>query len=282
MPGDRIKPEPLTVGCAAVRLALELGATQGASAATLTRGTGVRPSICRSPFRRVSWEAYAELMERLEAAVGGEEALLELSRNTYQLMPEFNILSNTFRSPKRAMQFMFDTVQPTMWPMLSVEITESRSRGVELNARLKRGYRPCRPFFAWTAGAAQGIPAHLGFAPANVRDLQLTGRSAHLQLRFPTGGGSGAKVRSMDRVAVEVTRLQEVDRRVGKAVVEWKLSPRQVEVLRHLVAGRDNQEIARELGCSVKTVEAHVTSLLNRADAPSRLAVVAAFWSALA
>lgn len=60
----------------------------------------------------------------------------------------------------------------------------------------------------------------------------------------------------------------------------WKLTGRQVEVLRAIVRGGANKTIAAALGIREKTVEVHVTSLLRKAGVESRSELVAAFWSA--
>lgn len=53
------------------------------------------------------------------------------------------------------------------------------------------------------------------------------------------------------------------------------LSPRELEVLRCLVAGMTRAEVARRLYLSVNTVRTHVQHLLHHADAHSTLALVA-------
>jgi DNA-binding NarL/FixJ family response regulator len=53
------------------------------------------------------------------------------------------------------------------------------------------------------------------------------------------------------------------------------LSPREVEVLRSLVAGRTNREIADELGISERTVDRHVSNLYTKLDVTSRAAATA-------
>lgn len=71
----------------------------------------------------------------------------------------------------------------------------------------------------------------------------------------------------------------ETARRLGEASCRFGLTPRQTDVLKGLVDGHSNAEIADRLGCTVRTVETHLTALLDRADASSRLEMVAAFWS---
>ena len=53
------------------------------------------------------------------------------------------------------------------------------------------------------------------------------------------------------------------------------LSPREVEVLRLVAAGKTNQAIATELFLSEKTVERHVSNILTKLGVGSRTAAAA-------
>ncbi len=79
-----------------------------------------------------------------------------------------------------------------------------------------------------------------------------------------------------------VLRVQSEDRQAQQlrvAVERWSLTPRQSEVLDSLLRGATNKEVAQHLGCSVKTVERHLTELFRRAGVDSRLALLSAVWS---
>ena len=52
-----------------------------------------------------------------------------------------------------------------------------------------------------------------------------------------------------------------------------KISPREREVLRLLVSGCSNREIAHDLGITERTVKSHVAHLLRILDAPNRTAL---------
>jgi DNA-binding NarL/FixJ family response regulator len=54
-----------------------------------------------------------------------------------------------------------------------------------------------------------------------------------------------------------------------------RLTPREVEVLRLLVEGRSNRQIAKQLFISGKTVSAHVTNILAKLGVHSRLEAAA-------
>jgi ATP/maltotriose-dependent transcriptional regulator MalT len=66
----------------------------------------------------------------------------------------------------------------------------------------------------------------------------------------------------------------EVDRLLGRAR-PGGLTDREVEVLRLVAAGRSNQDIARDLVLSQKTVERHLSNIFVKLDVPSRTAAAA-------
>jgi len=57
-----------------------------------------------------------------------------------------------------------------------------------------------------------------------------------------------------------------------------RLTARQGQILRLVVCGLSNKEIADQLCCSEVTVEAHMTALLRRTRSCSRTVLVATFW----
>ena len=97
-------------------------------------------------------------------------------------------------------------------------------------------------------GAAE-TPRQLPEALGLCRELGLEGRAGTLAAQFGAGTRSGK--------------------------LPAGLSPREVEVLRLISSGKSNREIARELFLSEKTVENHVTSILNKTDCMNRAAATA-------
>lgn len=63
------------------------------------------------------------------------------------------------------------------------------------------------------------------------------------------------------RIVKDYVRLVEERERGGAAEA---LTPRELEVLRHVAEGRTNQDIAERLGLSRKTVDAHRTNLMRK------------------
>ena len=57
---------------------------------------------------------------------------------------------------------------------------------------------------------------------------------------------------------------------LGNAVSS-ELTPKELEVLREMVGGSTNQEIAEKLGISVQTVKTHITNMLQKTGFRNRL-----------
>ena len=68
---------------------------------------------------------------------------------------------------------------------------------------------------------------------------------------------------------------QRVASRLSAAVAQWKLSRRQADVLALVVDGHPNASIGMILGIATRTVEVHVSALLDRLQVENRSALVA-------
>lgn len=66
--------------------------------------------------------------------------------------------------------------------------------------------------------------------------------------------------------------------RVAKAARVWKLTARQIEVLRLAATGAANKSIAAALTCAEVTVEFHMTALFRKANVENRVQLVSRFW----
>ncbi len=111
---------------------------------------------------------------------------------------------------------------------------------------------------ACTADAERESPTHCArrFKAARVRDA--SGTIAHVVV-VEASEHVGAGV-SSDTVEDSVKRLG--------------LTPAQTRVFHHVARGASNATIAAELGVAERTVEAHVTAILVKAQVPSRAALI--------
>lgn len=57
----------------------------------------------------------------------------------------------------------------------------------------------------------------------------------------------------------------------------WRLTPREHQVLGLMLKGQTNKAIASELGCAPRTVELHVSRVLEKAGVTSRQELLASF-----
>jgi DNA-binding CsgD family transcriptional regulator len=130
--------------------------------------------------------------------------------------------------------------------------------------------------------AADRLRAPAGVAPTVVLQLGRHGperaqpaRETLAEERFAAAWAAGAAL-SLDEAIAEIAKLarQAISstqaRRLGDA-----LTPREREIVRFLVAGWSDKEIAASLGISRRTVSNHVSVILAKLGAPSRAAVAA-------
>lgn len=83
----------------------------------------------------------------------------------------------------------------------------------------------------------------------------------------------------MHYLAVQRAVRQPACDRFALAVHRWRLSPQEARVFSYLVNGESNRQIASKLGCAERTVELHVTHILQRLDVANRNAAIAKFWT---
>ncbi len=95
------------------------------------------------------------------------------------------------------------------------------------------------------------------------RDLD----DAAFQLAWQEGIGTPIEEIVSDALALNATETPR-----QKASPSDLLSPREFEVLRFLVEGHSNREIAADLYISERTVDNHVLHILTKLDVPSRTA----------
>jgi DNA-binding NarL/FixJ family response regulator len=77
----------------------------------------------------------------------------------------------------------------------------------------------------------------------------------------------------------DTLRADRIDGQLTSMGEHWGLTARQTETLSWIVRGLANKEIAGHLGCQLRTVEAHVTALLEKSGADSRTELIARFWT---
>ncbi len=77
------------------------------------------------------------------------------------------------------------------------------------------------------------------------------------------------------RLVIRSAPHRDLGARVMAASRDWKLTPRQTDVLALVAAAESNKLIAAKLGCALRTAEVHVTALLRKAGSATRTELVA-------
>ncbi|HWV23275.1 MAG TPA: response regulator transcription factor, partial [Thermomicrobiales bacterium] len=140
--------------------------------------------------------------------------------------------------------------------------------------------RAARLFGAVEALAeASGVTIHPADRAVNARYLDAI--QAHLdQSAFASAFESG-KTLSVDQIIAEILEdevsAEDVNVEPGPAhsAVALDLTPRELEVLRLVAAGRTDRMIATELSISPRTVGGHITNILGKLGVESRTAAAA-------
>lgn len=87
-------------------------------------------------------------------------------------------------------------------------------------------------------------------------------------------GGSSARF----LVKLERSREDSMKARVSERASAWSLTPRQRDVLAGVADALTNKELCERLGCSLPTIETHLSAVLRKAGAMSRQELLVALW----
>lgn len=171
-------------------------------------------------------------------------------------------------------------------------LAEPLSRRLIFEERLRR--LPLLEATLHTALEALEGPAHLVDASGRVVLSNGAGRLA-LE-RYPgdcaqgirealSGEGSRFAVTEVRGAGLPVHHLliARPDGATGRArrlhvSAQWELTPREAEVLSLVARGLTTAAIARELGCAARTIELHLTRVMEKAGVENRASLVAHFW----
>lgn len=264
----------------------------------LVDGTGIPAETVRR-HQSLHWDDFITLVEGLVSRVG-EDRMAELCARPPELAPEAVTLFSMFLSPVRLYRFINEKMGPSMYPMFQSEHDVRPDGTLELRLDLRPGHRRSALFFRLNARSQAAIPTFIGLPES---EIEATCRpdgavyvitppaSATLLARGERGFRSAFAETVVESMEREFSRLLSSfdalrkkpelrydgpdDLRLDEAVAFWGLTRRQAQVARGLVQGMTNQGLAQQLGCSVKTIETHMTALMRRMGVTSRLAVVA-------
>ncbi|MEW5738201.1 MAG: helix-turn-helix transcriptional regulator [Myxococcota bacterium] len=272
----------------------------------VARGLPVDVPRLRRLVGGLEWEYFIEMLERIEARVGYER-LEAICAHVPDIAPVSQRMLANFVSARMLIRFVCRLFGPNQYPMFDCGYEESTNDAGELighvRMRLRPGFRENHTIFRLMAPAQASIPCFLGLPPTRAVGVA-TPRGTDIDLLLPPSNTLFARASRGFKPAptwnVTLRQLEEDNARLleahqvlwrqkdtvfrvklSEAEARWALTERQVQVVSLLARGLSNKELGKELGCSVKTVETHVTEVLRRAGAASRLTLVATFWKDL-
>jgi DNA-binding CsgD family transcriptional regulator len=248
--------------------------------------------------KRVAWSDHVTILERLCEAVGGLREFEDLvAGGFHQVTPELRTLAAAVISPTTFYRFALEVVSPILVPPVKLGFDDLGDNRVRVTSVLSAGARPSEAFFHGATGAMRSFSAHLDLPLATVLESDVGSTHGTWVLQLPPARtlihrayrraqrlvvrlrlGSEADGTPVDMV-VGTSDLDPTAARVESTIHAWKLTPRQVDVLALVIAGRSNKEIASELVCAENTIELHVSRLLRKTNTSSRTHLIAHFWS---
>jgi len=144
--------------------------------------------------------------------------------------------------------------------------------GAEATQKILREHPECKIVFLTMSERDENLFAAIrsgakGYLLKNMSPSKLVSAIRSVQQ------GESALSRSMTlRVMEELSRTRESDRSVDSAL--GGLTTREMDVLRELVTGKTNREIALSLFISENTVKYHMHSILDKLNLPDRRAAI--------
>lgn len=263
-------------------------------------GGGVLRSDFAPRARTLDWEDFVRVLHQLEARMGFER-LAEVCAQLPDVSPSSRKLLSLFVSPRLLVRFVNELLGPSSYPMLETKYVARGDEG-HLQLRLREGLSGSHVAFRIFAVGVSAAPLFIGAPPLPVR-AQTHARGGDYWFTLPPDEGLRGRARRgvvnstwqdvLAAVQEDKQRFLDANEAVWRqrgdalslklaaAQRAWSLTPRHVDVLSGLARGLSNKALVEELGCSVKTVETHITELLKRSGADSRLALVATFWREL-
>jgi DNA-binding CsgD family transcriptional regulator len=256
-------------------------------------GLGFRREDVARPFFRGDWDDLVAILKRVFAKYP-RDVLVRAAQDFGATEPFARLAAQRVFFLPALYRFV---LQGTSWMFPTLAMTYHRlpDGRIEWGVALLSG-QGCREFFELAAPTVAALPRQLALPLATV-EADISDRHGVYRIQLPLTARSepeadeevdvNTSIRAWKQMAADaggvvpptgLERDLEIVTRIEAVRRAWQLTPRQSEVLALLVRGEGNKSISASLGCSVRTAEAHVGTLLEKAHCASRTEVVAAFW----
>jgi DNA-binding CsgD family transcriptional regulator len=272
-----------------------------ASFETLTRGGIPEAAFSKEVLEAVrratdahefsTWDLYLDMNDQAHAWCGSDDRFIRACEAFDQAVPEVRAFVSPGVDVRRFCRFVMSVCDVQVFPGVTNEVREIGDDAMELKMRVPTDSRDASSWLLGNIGALRTMTRHLGLPPAKV-EAEIGPHLGRYLMRFPTEVPT-ARVPEAERLdalenlftwlrddlrlAMRRTSAPAANERLDAFSRQWGLTARQREVLDCIRRGMTNKEISAELGCSYRTVELHVTAILQKSDCASRAQLVAAF-----
>ncbi len=189
------------VSCKAVRLLLDAAEGAGISVNAVVSGLPVSLAELRDPARRIDWDVFVDLLDRLDAECADRLPLEELGARILKV-PSFHLLRRAgqlFMTPRQLYELGRRFVAPAFFPNVLVTVEWLGSGRLVVEGELLAGYRESVPFFRMCHGNVAAFPRLLDLPDARIEEQAFTGRRGRLVLVPPASHTLAARVRRSAR-----------------------------------------------------------------------------------
>lgn len=267
--------------------AIDLAALGGLPREPLFEGLPFDAKSVRA-LKRVAWSDYVALCENMERLAGG--GLEDLFESSYhQVYPEVRGSIGAIVDSKLLLRWVITIANPIAFQPVEHRFEDLGGRRVRVTARLREGARHSEAWFRGSAGALRGVPRYLDLPPAEV-SAQIAPDHGIYDITLPPNRTVFGRIRNSPVMRLVLGREDSgkpvaetigdfgrdpVEERLHAALVRWKLTRRQLEVLRGMAHGESNQELAHVLECTEIVIEMILAQLLQKTGATSRADLIA-------
>ncbi len=209
-------------------------------------------SLARNPIDRISWLAFAGIVDRLEGAVGGRAAMLSFF-DTGDLWVERGLkggIQGLFKDSRDLYRYIATAVVPSQFANIECICSENRDGSMTFEAWLPIEFRDSSPFWWAAASLLRILPGYIGQSDALV-DSQISDRHAIYRITPPPPFTIAARVRNSFKGFFALQSAAELAAGQGKELAQ--VHKTLVETRRQLereisdASRQEQQRIAREL-----------------------------------
>ncbi len=217
-----------------------------------------------TPRGRVHWDDFAELSDRIAAALPGGARIEDVGRISVALSSSwaFRTLVPQLVTPALLLRVGFQFSGPALFPILRHQIEDLGDGALRLTLSVPAPYRGSESFFRACIGGIRSIPTLLGYQPALVGVTSLGPRGCVFEITPPPSRTIFGRVRSALRaLRGESPLFDEVARRHEAIQEVFGALLRTQRELHHLMERIPDPLLVQRDGVIVWTNQALVTAL---------------------